>query len=369
MNKKFSQSEGMNNILPDFLNQIKKDSDMPELSFSAEKELWRRIVKENKAKERRFIKFVIWGGSIAASICILIVAGWQLLSSHHPQPEVVSYLSVMQSFKTVDEETTENVHLVLSNNQKIPIEGQEAQLDYDEEGRVNINKKEQIKAQEGVKDERVYNQLVVPVGKRSMLTFNDGTKVWINSGSKLVYPVTFEKHKREIFVEGEIFLDVTPDPERPFFVHTGAIGVKVLGTQFNVSAYADHSDCQVVLVSGEVEICREGHSKEILKPNQLYSCNEENNYCTISTVDALDYIAWKDGYYPFYSHDLGSILLKLSDYYNVQFKLDEKLKGLNCSGKLDLKDDIQDVIKALEKTAPIEILKISEREYTINVKP
>ena len=368
MNKKFSQSEDMNNILPDLIDQIKKDSDMTELSFSAEKELWRRIVKENKAKKRRFIKFLVWGGSIAASICILVVAGWHILSSHQSQPAMVDFKRVMQSFKTVDE-TTGNVHLVLSNNLKILIDGQETLLDYNEDGRININNKEKIEAKEGVYNEKIYNQLVVPAGKRSVLTFNDGTKVWVNSGSKLVYPVTFEKHQREIFVEGEIYLDVTPDPERPFFVRTSAIGVKVLGTQFNITTYADHSDFQVVLVSGEVEVFREGHSKEILKPNQLYLCNEGNSDCSISMVDTWDYIAWKDGYYPFYSQDFGTVLSKLSKYYDIQFTWSEKLNELSYSGKLDLKEDIQDVIKTLEKTAPIAIMKISEREYRVNVKP
>jgi len=274
----------------------------------------------------------------------------------------------MQSFKATDE-TTSDIHLILSNNQKISIEGQEAQIDYDEEGLVNINNKEKMKLSDGVDAEKIiYNQIVVPIGKRTMLSFNDGTKVWINSGSKLVYPVAFEKHQREIFVEGEIFLDVTPDPERPFFVQTGTIGVRVLGTQSNVTAYADHSDIQVVLVSGEVEVCREGHSNEILKPNQLYSFNEEKNTGQISMVDVLDFIAWKDGYYPFYSQDLGTVLSKLSKYYDVEFKWDAKLKGLSCSGKLDLKDNIQEVIGALEKTAPIEINKTSEREYTVIIK-
>ena len=342
---------------------------MPELPFAEEKKLWSRIVKENKAKKRRIVKFLVLGGSIAASICLLLVAGRHILSPHYHQYEMAYYQRVMQKFKTIDEDTTSNVHLVLSNNMKILIEGQDAQLDYDEDGRVNINKKEKIEAKESINNEKVYNQLVVPVGKRSMLTFNDGTKLWINSGSKLVYPVTFEKNKREIFVDGEIFIDVAPDPERPFYVQTDAISVKVLGTQFNVSAYADHADYQVALVSGEVEIFREGDTKEILKPNQLYSLNEEKNIYQIYSVDALDYIAWKDGYYPFFSQDFGIVLSKLSKYYNIQFKWDEKLSGLCCSGKLDLKDDIQDVIKALEKTAPIEILKISEREYRVNVKP
>ena len=366
MNKKFSQSEGMNNILTDFIKLIKKDSDMPELSLSSQKELWDRIVKENKSNERRLIKLFVWSGSVAASICLLIAVGWHISVLPKPQNLLIDYQSVMQSFEPVDE-TSGNVQLVLSNNRKIHINGQDAQLDYDEEGRVNINNNEKLEVDEGIEDEKnIYNQLVVPAGKRSMLTFNDGTKVWINSNSKLVYPVTFTKHIREIFVEGEIFLDVTRDPERPFIVHTSMIGVKVLGTQFNISAYTD-SDCQVALVSGEVEVSSKDNSKEILKPNQLYSYNEEKNDYSIHTVDVFNFVAWKDGYFLFDSQDLGTVLSKLSKYYDVQFQWNEKLEKIRCSGKLDLKDNIQEVLNALEKTAPIDINKTSERDYTVIV--
>jgi len=342
---------------------------MPELSASSQKELWNRINNENKSNKRRSMRLFVWSGSIAASICLLVVAGWYILLSDQSQSVIADYHSIMHSFESVDK-TTDNVHIVLSNNRKIHIEGQEAQIDYDEEGMVNINNREKMDVNEGVEDDtHVYNQLVVPAGKRSMLTFNDGTRVWINSGSKLVYPVSFEKNKREIFVEGEIYLDVASDLDRPFYVQTGTYGVKVTGTQFNVSAYADQSNFQVVLVSGEVEVSRKNHPKEILKPNQLYSCNEENNDCSIIKVDVMDFIAWKDGYFPFYSQDLGTILSKLSKYYDVQINWNENIRELSCSGKLDLKDDIHEVLSALEKTAPVVIRKTSESEYTVIVKP
>jgi len=354
--------------LSNLIEHIKKDSDMPGLSLSAQQELWDRIDRKNKSHDRRFIKLWVWGGSIAASICLLLAVSWDLLFP--PQPATVDYACIMQSFEPVDD-ASGNVQLVLSNNRTIPIDGQEAQVDYDEEGHVNINQNKKVKTNDGGEDEKiVYNQLVVPAGKRSMLSFNDGTKVWINSGSKVVYPVTFEKHRREIFVEGEIYLDVQPDAERPFFVHTGVIDVKVLGTQFNVSAYTGQHDFQVVLVSGQVEVRNtKDTSKEVLQPNQLFAYNEETLEFSVSSVDVSDYIAWKDGYYPFYGQDLGTVLAKLSKYYGVQFNRSEKLKELSCSGKLDLKEDVQEVIKALEKTAPIEFQKTTEREYKVIVKP
>ena len=363
---KLTQPDRTDDVLQEFVQHLKKDSDMPELTASAQNELWSRIKRKNKYHDKRFVRLLVWSGSVAASICLLLAVGWYLFLPS--QPVTVDYASIMQRFEQVDQ-TSDQVQLVLSNNQKITIEGQEAQLDY-EAGWVNINKNEKRSVNEDMDGEKaIFNQLVVPVGKRSMLTFNDGTRVWINSRSKLVYPVDFEKYKREIFVEGEIYLDVFADPKRPFIVRTSSLDVKVLGTQFNVSAYPDQPDLQVVLVIGQIEIQQEGASKEILKPNQLFSYNEEKQEFSTSVIDVADYIAWKDGYYPFYSQDLSVILAKLSKYYGVQFRWNEKVRELSYSGKLDLKEDLQAVISALEKTAPIEIQQTSEKEYIVIVKP
>jgi len=350
--------------LSDFIKYIKKDPDMAGLSLSEQEELRNRIDRKNRYHDQRFKRWLLWSGSVAASICLILFATWYAFSTS--QTATVDYFSVMQSFES-EAATSGDVQLALSNNRTITIEGEEAQLDYSEEGWVNINKSEKMDVAE---EKTVFNQLVVPAGKRSMLTLSDGTNVWINSGSKLVFPVNFDKKIREVFVEGEIYLDVTPDAERPFVVHTKALDVTVLGTTFNVSAYTDQPDLQVVLVSGEVAIQKNGDAKEILKPNQMYSYNENRDEFSISTVDALDYIAWKDGYYVFYSQDLGTVFSRLSKYYDAQFLWDEKIKNLVCSGKLDLKEDLQEVLNSLEKAAPtIEIQKTSERVFTVIVKP
>ena len=351
--------------MSEFIKHIRKDTDMSGLSLPEQEALRRRIERKNSAYDRRFVRMLIWGGSVAASICILLLAGWYMFSSS--PTATVDYFSVMQSFDAVAD-TPGDVQLVLSNSRTITIAGEEAQIDFREDEWQEMNKN--AKTEDKADEKPVFNQLVVPAGRRSTLTLNDGTKVWINSGSKLVFPAEFDKHKREVFVEGEVFLDVTHDAEKPFIVHTQAIDVKVLGTQFNVSAYADRSDLQVVLVSGEVEIRKDGAAKEILKPNQMLTYHEESHDFAVTVVDVEDYTAWKDGYYVFYSQDLSAVFGKLSKYYNVQFQCDDKLKKLVCSGKLDLKDDLQDVLKSLKKAAPtIEIINITEREYNVIIKP
>ena len=98
------------------------------------------------------------------------------------------------------------------------------------------------------------NKLVVSYGKRARITLCDGTKIWANAGTVLLYPTYFEDKKREIYVDGEIYIDVTPNPEKPFIIKTSDMGIKVLGTSFNVSAYRDDAEKSIVLVTGKVEV-------------------------------------------------------------------------------------------------------------------
>lgn len=93
-------------------------------------------------------------------------------------------------------------------------------MEYTKEGNINVNSEEVNIEKEDIKEEKVqsFNQLIVPIGKRSSITFTDGSKMWVNAGSKVIYPAQFTADSREIFVEGEIYLDIVHDEKRPFIV-------------------------------------------------------------------------------------------------------------------------------------------------------
>ncbi|MDR1600869.1 MAG: FecR domain-containing protein [Tannerella sp.] len=325
-----------------------------------------KIDRQNRTHDRRrSIRLLGRIAGVAATICLLLLAGWYVYLPYRQSG--TDYQALMESFKQKTENESEQVQLVLSDNRKIDIDGKETQVDYNEAGHVNINSGQIIEA-ETESMEMAYNQLIVPQGKRSTITFNDGTRVWINSGSKIIYPVNFEKNRRELFAEGEIYLDVAKDEKRPFVVKTGSMDVTVLGTAFNVKAYGNDPDMQVVLVCGKVEIEMKG-CKNILSPSQMFSYNNHTNKTSISTVDAADLVAWKDGYYPFKQQQLSVVLHKLSEYYGITFEWDKAIDTLTCSGKLDLKEDLNEVLNTLEKTAPITIRRTAGDIYIIDVKP
>ena len=324
------------------------------LAAKDEHALWQRIELKNKeterkAKRQQFIRLAI---STAASLLLLSAIGWY--ATLRPKDAETDYLAIIQANPASDS-TNEKVQLVLSNNEKLTIDGTETQLEYKKEGKVNINSEQVDLCPKGNPEQaQEFNQLIVPVGRRSSITFADGTRLWVNSGSKVVYPVKFAKEKREIFVEGEIYLHVSRDEQKPFIVKTHRMDIKVLGTQFNVTAYENEANMQVVLVSGKVEVNLD-KCKNILAPNQMFSYDSKIHKGKITTVDTDDYVAWKDGYYQFHQQPLKEIVKKLSRYYGVRIYCKEPADKLSCSGKLDLKESLDEMMKALKEAAPIQV--------------
>ncbi len=191
------------------------------------------------------------------------------------------------------------------------------------------------------------NRLVVPYGKRSKLILSDGTEVWLNSGTQLDFPSEFNGNTREIFIEGEIFIDVAHNAQVPFIVHAQDMDIRVQGTSFNISAYSDESSKTVVLVEGKVRIGRGStHIAELL-PNEKIDITE-NNFLK-ETVDVSEYISWRKGVLEFNSTPMSEILRKIGRYYNVQFdeNTDVKLNELTCTGKLFLSNNLDSVMTSV----------------------
>lgn len=245
-----------------------------------------------------------------------------------------------------------DIQLVLAGNKSVSLEGKEADIIYNEHG-IAINNKATDYKNERIDKNTIYNQLIVPLGKRSMLTFAEGTKIWVNAGTRVVYPVTFDNIKREIFVDGEVFLDVMPDKECPFIVKTKQHRIEVLGTSFNITAYEKDTVHNVVLVTGAVKISSPEDETTFLAPNQLFTY--ANGAATVRTVDVDTYISWKSGIYQYNSERLGVLLQRLSRYYGKEIYCTETVSQLKCSGKLDLKDDLQQILYGIARMAPISI--------------
>ena len=167
--------------------------------------------------------------------------------------------------------------------------------------------------------ELVYHTLKVPYGKRFNVVFSDGSKAYLNSGSVIKYPVKFiENKKREVFLEGEAFFDVTESTNNLFVVNSNGINVEVYGTKFNVRNYFEDFNSDIVLVEGSVGIKNSGILEEtILKPGFKGSVNKENFSVETTKVNTKIYTSWIDGEVIFRNETFSQILKKLERLYNV----------------------------------------------------
>ena len=204
----------------------------------------------------------------------------------------------------------------------------------------------------------VMNRAIMGKDSKGAVTLPDGTTVWLNANSVLVYPEHFQAGKRHVQLEGEGYVEVMRNEKAPFLVETDGMVVNVLGTHFNVSNYKGKETVETTLVSGKVEVFLPGLDKSIiLKPNQKISCNRRNGAYKLDDVDASDYIIWIGDKLVCTNEKLSTVLHKMKHWYNMDV---ECKNGVLLDQRLSL---------TIRKESPEEILKllalISPIRYTI----
>lgn len=321
----------------------------PEVDSERIDVLWDRIENTNYSKGIRIKRFrLIRYLAVACSFVGLI--GFSLFTfTKTGKEDPMQSISDFANENIIHNQQPTNQIQLVSGNKTIAVDGAQAQVEYDENGKLKVNKQSvTINQSTGItNDLPVYNQLKVPYGKRAFLTLSDGTSLWVNTGTTVVYPTAFAKDRREIFVEGEVYAEVFHDAKRPFIIKTDKIDVQVLGTVFNLTAYREDKQINVVLVSGSVNVKPKNGKPTIIKPNQLFAYTDQAS--TLENVDVENYTSWHDGNYVFHNEPIENILLRLSRYYNVTMKLPTTASGITCSGKLELKDDLNQLLNGLSE--------------------
>ncbi len=218
-----------------------------------------------------------------------------------------------------------------------------------------------------MENEAAMNQIIIPYGKRSESTLADGTHIWLNSGSQLSYPSRFKTHSREVYLTGEAFFDVTEDVSKPFYVMTRDFKIKVLGTKFNVSSYSEDRTIQTVLLKGKVSAGKNKLFAETidLYPGERIVYDKAGDRLAKEKVDVQLYTSWINGYLIFDNESTTEVFKKLERYYNQRIIASEKLGGNTFSGKLDLKDNIKDVLENISFASSV---KVTEENGSFIIK-
>lgn len=312
----------------------------------------------------RYNIYKIW--KIAAAIILLFVSSvvaYQWLTNK----DTLEQIAAIQAM--IDDEAM----IILSDGSKHKLGINEAQIQYSHDGGEVVVKKdaleEKIENNKTAKSATI-NQIIVPFGRRHGITLSDGTRVQLNSGSRLVFPAEFSDSKREVYLKGEGYFEVSKNIEKPFMVRTDFVNIKVLGTEFNISAYDDEQVATTVLVEGKVVVSQKnkrlGFTEKNLEPGQGCFYSSSTFTSEIKEVHLFEYTSWKDGLFYFTDKPLNNVVSRVEKYYNQKIHIDgEILPHTLISGKLVLSENIDEVMQYLVKTLETRYDKREDGTYLI----
>jgi len=217
---------------------------------------------------------------------------------------------------------------------------------------------------------KVVLELATPLGGIYQVTLPDGTKVWLNAGSSLKYPMSFAKNERRVSLEGEAFFEVTKDSARPFKVLSKGQEIEVLGTAFNVNAYPDNTAIKTTLVNGKVKLSNDKRYSEAiyLLPGQQ-STNTNNGKIQLANVDTAPFTAWKEGLFYFDETPLSDALQQIGRWYNVEVKYKGEVPQTHFYGRIKRSKPLRDVLDVLEEGGLRFELSKSDEKNILYVRP
>lgn len=199
-----------------------------------------------------------------------------------------------------------------------------------------------------------YNTMTTPRGRQFKLVLPDGTKVWLNAASSLKYPTAFTGNERKVEITGEAYLEVAQDADKPFILSAANnVTVKVLGTSFNINAYADEAAVHTTLVSGSVQVATENNNAAVtLQAGKQAILQKRTGKLTIQPADEEQVLAWKNGYFYFDRADIQTIMRQVSRWYDVEVEYQE-IPDKKFSGTIPRNVNASQVFKILELTGNV----------------
>lgn len=319
-----------------------------------QQEIWRGIVRKAQTDNDQSLNDVAlhnttplyrktWVGAAAVALLALSVSVWMYRDNlqNHTLKEA--------ELKNVFADESSVSKLVLSNGDTILLDGHSA-AESNIAHLIDGNKSLDFRK---LQDEELLGHiqsLETGRGKQLSVTLSDGTSVWLNASSKIVFPARFAGVQREVSIDGEAYFEVAPNKKSPFIVNTDGQQVKVLGTHFNVRNYKEEGAKSVTLLEGAVEV--RGSDKNnipvVLKPSeQLVQLNGISKPNVRMLADATSVIAWKDG--DFYFEDAGAeaIVKELERWYPVSIGIKQQDSTKRISGRIKRTDSMKEVVDML----------------------
>lgn len=211
---------------------------------------------------------------------------------------------------------------------------------------------------ESLTAEVAYQEVFSPSGVRSQISLPDGSKVWLNSGSRLKYPVVFKSGERDVYLSGEAYFEVHSDKSNPFVVATERLKVKATGTAFNVEAYSTDTVVAVTLVHGKVNVNINNEKNIDLAPNQRVCYNNLSGTYRLTEADTYKWCAWRNGVLVFRDDRLDYVFKKIGLMYNVDISVKNPQIASQLYRATFEGESLDEILRLMKMTAPIRYEKI-----------
>lgn len=254
----------------------------------------------------------------AAAVMVLAIGGYWLITVSGKDKEGTGLAVLAPDLKAPE---TNRAMITLSDGRTVYLDSAGSGA-LAQEGNMQLVKLAdgQIAYQAGASDEvknLQYNTLVNPRGSKVIdMTLADGSRVWLNAGTSITYPVAFITDERSVTIKGEAYFEVAPDKTKPFLVNTGDAYVKVLGTHFNVMNYSGEPSVQTTLLEGSVQVIA-GEKELFLKPGQQSNQKKDGGLTLANNVDVELVTAWKNGLQSFRHADLKTLMRQVERWYDI----------------------------------------------------
>lgn len=328
-------------------------------------QFWNQVQAKKKHKTKQHILWYCLG-SVAACLVIFLGIGYMFEIFDYKVEQTVNKMTSVYSGVNQDK-----IRLVLDDSDVINLTDNIKSDKLITEGIVMRNEIRSLDyscvRRDSLGDSLIYHTLIIPQGEMFKMILSDSTRVVLNGGTKIKYPVFFLGPKREVYIDGEAYFDVRKDEEHPFIVSGTNFSVEVLGTSFNVMTYGEEMESNVTLVSGRIRMHVADTSLQLYPGQQVVLSMEHG--IVVRDVDINSVISWLDFRLNFKKEKLSTIMRKLSRWYKVDVVYKKSsVKEALYSGTIPYNISLEELLVLLNNTTNIEfmlndgVILINERE-------
>ncbi|HVU55788.1 MAG TPA: FecR family protein [Puia sp.] len=349
------QTAGGEEALKDMVAEIWNEGDEAPLSEKDWDRMWSVVDQEMDVRSRPVRMLRVWG-RVAAALLLFVGAGavyWKLAGREKKAAAPIAARGVRKDIKPGGNKAM----LTLANGSTIVLDNAHDGV-LAQQGGTNVlklNAGALAYNTEGKDNEAVmYNTIATPNGGQYQVLLPDGSKVWLNAASSLKFPTRFEGKERSVELTGEAYFEVAKNNSMPFRVKLPENGmdVQVLGTEFDVMAYANEQSSNTTLVSGKVNVVSQ-NAVRALEPGKQAMLDNQTKAMRVADANVEQVVAWKNGQFRFKETGIRELMRQVERWYNVQVVYETEGKDQDFTGVVSRNQPVSALLQMLELTGTV----------------